>query len=54
MTTTLILVHLFTHESNHLVDIDNHGSGYLGMARPFNVHRQLPVLKKNRHISAQR
>ena len=26
--------------------IDNHGSGYLGMARCFNVHRQLPVSKE--------
>ena len=26
--------------------IDNHGSGYLGMAGRFNVHRQLPVSKE--------
>ena len=26
--------------------IDNHGSGYLGMARCFNVHRQLLVSKE--------
>ena len=29
-----------------LYNIDNHGSGYLGMARCFNVHRQLPVSKE--------
>ena len=33
-----------SHEAYHT--IDNHGSGYLGMARCFNVHRQLPVSKE--------
>ena len=28
------------------IHIDNQGSGYLGMARCFNVHRQLPVSKE--------
>ena len=27
-------------------NIDKHGSGYLGMARCFNVHRQLSVSKE--------
>ena len=29
-----------------LFAFDNHRSGYLGMARCFNVHRQLPVSKE--------
>ena len=33
--------------------IDNHRSGYLGIARCFNVHRQLPVSKET-VISQQR
>ena len=37
---------------NHWL-VDNQGSGYLGMARCFNVHRQLPVSKET-HISAQK
>ena len=36
------------------IPIDNHGSGYLGMARCFNVHRQHSCLKRNCHISAQK
>ena len=34
------------HQLYTTMIIDNHGSGYLGMARCFNVHGQLPVSKE--------
>ena len=33
---------------------DNHGSGYLGMARWFNVHRRLPAQLKLSYLSSEK